>query len=257
MKYPYLNQVGLNKDVVKARHVYRGVGGSLAELFRTIQYDLGISGPRMEVLISEFIIAEKRRVPDNRVARFLVRGNIRRELDRPSMTFKVFIKMLKIIGVKIMDFGVELDFGNNTQPQEHFINLDLRPHSNKTIQLSDDTHSVSSSLCGLWKNIKEKHITSENHFDELLADFIKVERKKIQDKDTAKLFTKGNVKRELDKPFMTFKVFVKGLRVLKVKRVKVFVNIQRTVSGIDKQQYTTYVSFNNDSDFSQKEDDTD
>ena len=256
MKYPYLNQVGFNKDTVKARHVYRGVGGSLAELFRTIQYDLGISGPRMEVLISEFIIAEKRRIPDNRVARFLVRGNIRRELDRPSMTFKVFIKMLKIIGVKIMDFGVELDFGNDKPKQEHSINLDLRPHTNKSIQLSDDAHSVSSSLCHLWKTIKDKQGYAEKQFDDLLADFISVERKKIEDKAIAKLFTKGNVKRELDKPFMTFKVFVKGLRVLKVKRVRVFVNMQRTVSGIDKQQYSTYVSFNSDTDFSNESEDS-
>lgn len=250
MKYPYLSPTNFNsRDAVKTRHVYRGVGGSLAELFRTIQYDLGISGPRMEVLISEFIISEKRRIPDNRVARFLVRGNIRRELDRPSMTFKVFIKMLKIIGVKCMDFGVSLDFGSTEQEQHHSVFMDLRGHTNKSIQLSDDPHSVSAALSHLWESIRVKQNYTEASFDELLGIFIKTERKKIEDKRIARLFTKGNVKRELEKPSMTFKVFIKGLRVMGVKRVRVFVNIQRTVSGVDKQQHCVYVNFNSDSDF--------
>lgn len=256
MKYPYLNQTGFNnKDAVKARHTYRGVGGSLAELFRTIQYDLGISGPRMEVLISEFIIAEKRSIPDNRVSRFLVRGNIRRELERPSMTFKVFIKMLKIIGVRNMDFGVVLEFASNKASQEHFVHLNLKAHSNKSIQLSDDAQSVSSSLTHLWSSIKAFQNYTEEQFDVLLADFIRVERKKIEDKKVAKLFTKGNVRRELEKPSMTFKVFVKGLRVLGVKRVKLFVNVQRTMSGTDKQQYSLYVNFNSSSDYDESDTD--
>jgi hypothetical protein len=255
MKYQHLSSSSFNNtSQVKTRHVYRGVGGSLAELFRTIQYDLNISGPRMEVCISEFIIAEKRRIPDNRVARFLVRGNIRRELDRPSMTFKVFIKMLKIIGVKQMDFGVELDFGQNKTQQNHLVHLDLKAHSNKSIQLSDDIHSVSSSLSFLWNKIKDAQAFDAEKFDHLLAEFIRIERKKIEDKRVAKLFTKGNVRRELEKPSMTFKVFIKGLRVLGVKRVRVFVNVQRTNSGMDKQEYSTFVNFNNTEDFDETED---
>ncbi len=254
MKYPYLGSSSFNsRDAVKTRHVYRGVGGSLAELFRTIQYDLGIGGPRMEVLISEFIIAEKRKIPDNRVARFLVRGNIRRELDRPSMTFKVFIKMLKIIGVKRMDFGVSLDFGPNIAEQDHSVFLDLKNHSNKSIQLSDDSQSVSAALSHLWNKIKDHQNYSEGKFDEYLGEFIRVERKKIEDKRIARLFTKGNVKRELEKPSMTFKVFIKGLRVMGIKRVKVFVNIQRTISGNDKQHYYTHVNFNSDTDFDEND----
>lgn len=256
MKFPYLNQQGFsNKDAVKARHTYRGVGGSLAELFRTIQYDLGIGGPRMEVLISEFIIAEKRTIPDNRVSRFLVRGNIRRELERPSMTFKVFIKMLKIIGVKMMNFGVGLEFNNDKEYQEHCVELNLKAHTNKSIQLSDDQHSVSSSLTHLWEKIRNHQNYTEEQFDELLATFIRVERKKIEDKRVAKLFTKGNVKRELEKPSMTFKVFIKGLRVLGVKRVKLFVTIQRTNSGNDKQIYNLYVNFNSACDYDESDND--
>lgn len=255
MNYTSLNQASFNKKQdIKVKHVYRGVGGSLAELFRIIQYDLGISGPRMEVLISEFIIAEKRSIPDNRVSRFLVRGNIRRELERPSMTFKVFIKMLKIIGVRQMDFGVGLEFNTSREYQEHSVLIDLKSHTNKSIQLSDSSQSVSSSLTTLWDNIKSYQNYTEDEFDSLLANFITVERKKIEDKRVARLFTKGNVKRELDKPSMTFKVFVKGLRVLGVKRVKLFVTIQRTISGSDRQQYCTHVNFNNSTDYDETDD---
>jgi hypothetical protein len=257
MKSTYIDQAKFNQvKPVRARHVYRGVGGSLAELFRTIQYDLGISGPRMEMLISDFIISEKRNVPDNRAERFLVRGNIRRELERPSMTFKVFIKMLKIIGIRCMDFGVVLDFGHNSPEQTHYTHLDLKARSNKSIQLSDEIGSVSSSLSCLWNKIKDSQGNSEERFNALLASFISVERKKIEDKNIAKLFTKGAIRRELEKPSMTFKVFVKGLRVLGVKRVKVFVNVQKTVSGVDKQQYHVYLNFNSGSDYDDSDDNT-
>lgn len=256
MKYPYLSPSSFqpNTNPVKVRHTYRGVGGSLAELFRTIQYDLGISGPRMEVLISEFIINEKRNLPDNRVARFLVRGNIRRELERPSMTFKVFVKMLKIIGVKRLDFGVELDFGHDKPTQTHSVFVDLKHHNGKSLD-EDTGQSISAVMSHLWNHIRTAQEYTPEQFDQHLSDFIATERKKIKDKRIAKLFTKGNVKRELEKPTMTFKVFIKGLRVISVKRVKVFVNIERSRAQQDKIHYFTQVNFNSDTDFDETEHD--
>lgn len=162
--------------------------------------------------------------------------------------------MLKIIGVRQMDFGVGLEFNTAREYQEHSVLIDLKSHTNKSIQLSDSPQSVSSSLTTLWDNIKRYQNYTEDEFDSLLANFITVERKKIEDKRVARLFTKGNVKRELDKPSMTFKVFVKGLRVLGVKRVKLFVTIQRTISGSDRQQYCTYVNFNNSTDYDENDD---
>jgi hypothetical protein len=256
MKYPYLSPVSFSPQTnpVKVRHTYRGVGGSLAELFRTIQYDLGISGPRMEVLISEFIINEKRNLPDNRVARFLVRGNIRRELERSSMTFKVFVKMLKIIGVKRMNFGVEIDFGNSAPIQKHSVFVDLKNHSGKSID-EDGGQSVSAVMSHLWNHIREAQGYTTEQFDNLLSEFISSERKRIKDKRIAKLFTKGNVKRELEKPTMTFKVFIKGLRVISVKHVKVFVNIERSSAQKDKVHYFTQVNFNSETDFDENDND--
>lgn len=251
MKYPFLNSNALTNPV-KVRHTYRGVGGSLAELFRTIQYDLGIGGPRMEVLISEFIINEKRNLPDNRVARFLVRGNIRRELERPSMTFKVFVKMLKIIGVKRMDFGVELDLGADKPTQKHSVHVDLKYHSSKSLDEDDDKQSVNEVMSTLWNHIKDHQGYTPETFDQLLGDFITTERKKIKDKRIAKLFTKGNVKRELEKPAMTFKVFMKGLRVISVKKAKVFVDIERSHAVKDRIHYFTKVDFNSDTDYDEE-----
>lgn len=251
MKYPYLNASNLSNPV-KVRHTYRGVGGALAELFRTIQYDLGISGPRMEVLISEFIINEKRNLPDNRVARFLVRGNIRRELERPSMTFKVFVKMLKIIGVKRMDFGVELDFGPDKPTQKHSVHVDMKYHSSKSLDEDDDKQTVNVVMSSLWNHIKESQGYTPEQFDKLLGDFIAAERRKIKDKRIAKLFTKGNVKRELEKPAMTFKVFMKGLRVICIKKAKVFVDVERSHSPKDKIHYFTKVDFNSETDYEEE-----
>jgi hypothetical protein len=208
----------------------------------------------MEVLISEFIINEKRNLPDNRVARFLVRGNFRRELERPSMTFKVFVKMLKIIGVKRMDFGVELFFGNETPTQTHSVFVDLKYHNSKSLD-EDSGQSISAVMSHLWNHIRTSQGYTNEQLDQHLKDFIIAERNKIKDKRIAKLFTKGNIRRQLEKPTMTFKVFIMGLRVISVKRVKVFVDVELSHAKKDKIHYFTQVNFNNDTDFDEAEND--
>lgn len=210
---------------------YRGVGGMLARLYINVQHEYMISPARMELLISEYIIREKVLAQNNdQIRKFLIRGNIRRELARPSMTFKVFIKMLKIIQVTDLDFCVELD-----DTQSHKISLDLRDVTIKNIQSKDDCNTPSKALASLWRRICDYNgytLDKDGEcaaLDEKLSKFVELERATVA-QEAAKLFSKGSVKRELQKPTMTFKVLVKGLRVLGFRKVKVLATTRKNNS---------------------------
>lgn len=86
----------------------RGIGGVLASLWRRIQYDLGISGQRFEILLQDFLARAKKGMPTHRVGRHFTRGNLRRELEKETLTFKVFMKAMKLIRIKHVRLAVEL-----------------------------------------------------------------------------------------------------------------------------------------------------
>ena len=80
----------------------------LASLWRRIQYDLGISGQRFEILLSDFLSRAKKGMPSHRVGRHFTRGNLRRELEKETLTFKVFMKAMRLIRVVHVRLAVEL-----------------------------------------------------------------------------------------------------------------------------------------------------
>ncbi len=86
----------------------RGIGGILASLWRQILRDRAISPNRFEILINDFINNAKRGIPEHRLSRHFTRGNLRRELEKPTMTFKVFMKGMKFLKVSRITFAVEL-----------------------------------------------------------------------------------------------------------------------------------------------------
>jgi len=86
----------------------RGIGGILARLWRQINLDLGIGGNKFEILLTDFIAAAKRGIPAHRVSRHFTRGNLRRELEKNTMTFKVFVKGLRFLKITKLRLVVEL-----------------------------------------------------------------------------------------------------------------------------------------------------
>lgn len=86
----------------------RGIGGILARLWRQILDDVNMKPNRFEVLLSDFITNAKRGIPEHRVSRHFTRGNLRRELEKDTMTFKVFMKGMKFLKIVKINFTVEL-----------------------------------------------------------------------------------------------------------------------------------------------------
>ena len=86
----------------------RGIGGILAGLWRQCLHDLNLPPSRIEFLCNQFIARARKGLVDARVANYFNRGNLRRELEKPKMTMKVYIKALKILDVVNVKIAVEL-----------------------------------------------------------------------------------------------------------------------------------------------------
>ena len=86
----------------------KGIGGILAELWRIIARDINLQLPRFEFLCNQYVAKARRDLTDARVANYFNRGNLRRELAKPTMTMKVFIKALKVLDVTSFKIAIEL-----------------------------------------------------------------------------------------------------------------------------------------------------
>lgn len=115
----------------------RGIGGILARLWRQILDDLNVSPNRFEILLSDFINSAKRGVPEHRISRHFTRGNLRRELEQPTMTFKVFIKGMKFLKIVRIRIAVELEHGSGRKTL-HETSVDLGAAQVATDILEDD-----------------------------------------------------------------------------------------------------------------------
>ena len=78
----------------------------LASLFRTVLMDLGITAIRFEKLLDRYIIQAK--LPNNVKEASSQRGNLRKELLKTTMSWKVFIKGLMFLNVIKFDITIRL-----------------------------------------------------------------------------------------------------------------------------------------------------
>jgi hypothetical protein len=100
-------------DVLKApdklRTEVRGVSGVLAYLWRTVLLERNISFGQFDTLCMRYIQRARRAQSSSKLANYFNRSNIFREMSRPIMTFKVFVKAMQLIGIKRMKITVELE----------------------------------------------------------------------------------------------------------------------------------------------------
>jgi len=128
-------------DKNKCIHETHGVGGVLAGLWRTILLDHCVTGLQFENLLNDFIASAQRKIPDNRVAKLFTRGNLRRELERTSITFKVFMKGIKLLRVVRMKITVELEFSRGDKTIHHtFVDMNSGDYSTDLYELREGTN---------------------------------------------------------------------------------------------------------------------
>jgi hypothetical protein len=87
----------------------KGVSGVLAHLWRKVLAERSIGLVQFDSLCAQYIIKARRQQTSSRIANYFNRSNIFREMSRPTMTFKVFVKAMQLIGMKRLRITIELE----------------------------------------------------------------------------------------------------------------------------------------------------
>ena len=227
-------------EFARGRCRFTGTGGFLAKLWSNIVGDLGITYNAMELKSATFMRNAK---PGNIEANkqgYFNRGNLRREIIKPTMTFKVFVKVLRVINVKNVRLAIELTFHDNTKSLHQ---IDIEP---STISIIDEEdfqtdqdytdfikgsnvgQSAGAKLSRFWASILMDREVSPVQFDDYCLKFVNKAKKDLEYSVQSSYFSKSNLRRELTKQTMTFKVFIKGLRVIGVKSFKLVTDLTFT-----------------------------
>jgi hypothetical protein len=87
-----------------------GAGGVLSRLWRQQLKDLGINIQRWNDLMYTFVTDPRNGYPANKRDQQSARGNLVKELARPQMTWKVFMKAQRFLGVSDMTIAIECNY---------------------------------------------------------------------------------------------------------------------------------------------------
>ena len=227
----------LYNDFTRDRSRFTGTGGFLAKLWSNILRELGITYNAMELKSATFMRQAKANMPDADKQGYFNRGNLRREIIKPTMTFKVFIKVLRVISVKRVKLAIELTNHDNTKSLHETV---LEP---ATIPIIDEEDFATNQdylefihgektlagaggkLSSFWASILQDRNIGPDLFDHYCLKFVNKAKRDLENSQVRSYFNRGNLRRELTKPTMTFKVFIKGLRVIEIKSFKLIVDL--------------------------------
>lgn len=105
----------------------------LAGLLRNIILDKNITPQKYAARLFEFITNPINGIPNNRRAQTSERGNIAKEIRRPTMTLKVFCKFMRLLGFRkwtmiivgedadgvVSRHSIDVDYSKNQEAYEH------------------------------------------------------------------------------------------------------------------------------------------
>lgn len=107
----------------------------LARLYRQILQDLGVTTHRLNELMNAYLHDPKNRIEDNIKSRSTERGNIIQEITRPNMTMKVFLKRLRLLPIRRIEFIARIEWDNrDITDHSTYVNL-------KEDYIDDDSQS--------------------------------------------------------------------------------------------------------------------
>lgn len=118
----------LLKDPKRGVDEVRGTGGVLAFVVRQIWAQSSFDYNHLEKAIDRYIYLVRTNTSLKSVTSYLNRSNLRRELCRPEMTWKSFMRALRIMEVKHITITFKLEFTNKYKaPVE--ITVPISPNS--------------------------------------------------------------------------------------------------------------------------------
>lgn len=107
----------------RLKNEVRGLGGVLSHLWRSILQDCNISLIQFDTATADYIKRARKLQTSPKIANYFNRSNIFREMSRPTMTFKVFLKALQLIGVRKMKITIEFERKGRTTQHSSTVTL--------------------------------------------------------------------------------------------------------------------------------------
>lgn len=230
-----------DKQITQGFRISGGIEGKLTRLFNTLCLDAtagrGISPIQWNKLMIDYI---KNMVESNTTLdRSSIRGNMNKELRRPSMTWNVLCKGLKFLKFEAFTISVYGSLIDGTEfsaytsvsfkPDSQFAHLfppelpqgfSVQRKENKAGRPSQRafTNGHKGVLARLFNliclNITDNKSFSKNQWDDMLTEYIDLTEGDLD--ASKKLNIRSNLNKEFRLPKMTWRVFCKGLRFLKV-----------------------------------------
>jgi hypothetical protein len=159
-----------------------------------------------------------------------VRGNIKKELAKPSMSWKVFLKSMVFLGVK--EFKLSVTFNNKVTSvienieQSHIfdyktINMKLFGGTDK----EKDELEETNVLHGLYQKIHQCFIDCGVTEQDMVIDYAKKTMMNTNERDLSSI--KGSIKKEISRGNMTWRVFIKGLCFLGIEHYVLALEVVR------------------------------
>lgn len=181
----------------------------LSGLWRTIRKDFDIDDAKVEDLIFKYANQDKDR---NANQKSQLRGNLRGEINKEGMTWDTFAKAMRVLRAK--DVSLTFKLKHLRLQSVHSIDLELSKERGKDepSQLSMFFHAILHDL-GITANI----------FEKLLRSYMV--RSRIPVTAANRTQVRGNLKKELMGPDLSWKGFVKGMCYLCVTEFEILVTI--------------------------------
>lgn len=99
-------------NIVKTRPGRAGANGRLREMFGLITNGGNLTLSQISNLLRTYVEDPKNGVPQNRKDQTTERGNLAKQLDKDSMTWKTFIKGLQIFRIKRIKHTITVEWPN-------------------------------------------------------------------------------------------------------------------------------------------------
>lgn len=205
----------------------------LSSMYRDILNDLHIKEEgRFIMLLNKYIT--KITPPEDANEISSLRNNLRKELLKSVMTWKVFVKGLKALNVKKLDVALHLKVSSSDVTEAAVIRTVILDSNvlKKEREITDSNKAISVLFSDI---LYELDITT-NKFSKLIADYI--EKANIPSNIKEVSSTRGNIKKELLKNTISWKVFIKGLIFLKVNKFDIGLSLHHTNGKVTTHFFT-------------------
>jgi len=203
------------------------VNNMLTRLFIEMLKNMGVDSIMYENRIDQYITNAG--LPKNMKELSSVRGNIKKELAKSSMSWKVFLKSMVFLGVKQFNLSVTYkdinDVIKNIEQQHTFdyktINMKLFGGTDK----EKDDVGETNVLHSLYQKIHQDFVNSGVTEQSMVVNYAKKTMLNKDERDLSAI--KGSIKKEISRGNMTWRVFIKGLCFLGIEHYVIALEVIR------------------------------